>query len=133
MTRSGESSSDLSSKVNRRNVEKPKSLSNVDNKGSNVENKGSRISNFLGKAKSKVKLFNGSSPTEPDSSKNYQKSKIKLNSNSVPEKAKEGVVTKVRNMVNNKTSNSTMSSTSKRNGVTKMSTTTPKKQQVFNL
>ena len=119
MTMSGESNSDLTSRV----IGKPQA-SNV------VETKGSRISNFLGKAKSKVKLFNGSSPTEPESSKNSQKSKIKPNSNLVPEKPKEGVVTKVRNMVNNKTSNSAMPTTSKRNGVTKMSTTTPKKQQV---
>ena len=43
-------------------------------------NTGSRISNFLGKAKSKVKLFNGNGGAEignPDSSKTHQRARVK--------------------------------------------------------
>ncbi len=88
----------------------------------NVRQKGSTLSNFIGKAKSKVKLFNHSDNFSDNSSKQNGRTSTKP-----AEKSNEGPFAKVRNMVNNKSSNS--SSTVKRTGA-KIATATTKKYQV---
>ena len=105
------SGSDRGSKVNDKNV-RPKS---------------STFSNFIGKAKSKVKLFNHSENFSDISGP--PKQNIRTKPKPAEKSSNEGPLARVRNMVNNKSS-TTSSSTTKKNGV-KLSTTTPKKQQVM--
>jgi hypothetical protein len=61
---SGEPANDLNSKVNgtgSKGHQQQKATTTTTTNGDSNNSKGSRISNFLGKAKSKVKLFNGNS------------------------------------------------------------------------